>query len=165
MMRTDTFSVGMKQAFESLVKCLALDPVSQTRYLQPIPAAPVQVCDPEIEILTQKPLLIVALIVRTRPYSATWWNALEEEQKKAFEALLGVITVMLELGVWAVFSDNRDEQEVAREYLPVWEACRILAANCISKANWVPGPPKLPFELLLQRFTATVPDWPENMVR
>lgn len=153
------------QIIRSALQFLALDEASQERYLQPVPAAPLEISCPQVEILTSKPLLIMALIVGSKPYCEDWVQGLTTEQRTALAELEAVITMMVEIGFWPLFSPRAEEREDTYEYRGAWGACRTLAANCLQKLNWPTGLPELPFEYFLSEFTEPVTNWSEDMVR
>lgn len=144
------------KVYKSCLQFLALSDRRQREYLGDILKKPVGINCPEVEIITTKPLLIVAIIIDAKPYSSEWFEALSSEQRDSLQELEAVLTLMIELGVWDLFSLDDSNRENASRYIKSWGACRNLAGLLLKQLGWSQSWPELPFDFVLKEYTYIV---------
>jgi hypothetical protein len=137
---------------------LALSDAKQREYLSSVIERPVGLRCPEVEITTTKPLLIMAIITHSKPYTSEWFDTLDSVQSEALKGLEAVLALMIELGVWDLFSLDNSERENAAPYVSAWSVCRLLSERLLGALGWPQASPELSFDSFLHEYTYTVED-------
>jgi hypothetical protein len=146
----------MMNTFKSCLQFLALADVKQREYLGGPIKKPLGLRCPEVEIVTTKPLLIMAIITHSKPYTSDWFETLSSEQRDALQELEAVLALMIELGVWDLFSLDDSQRDFAGQYIKSWGACRTLAGCLLRQLGWSQGWPELPFDFFLKEYTYVI---------
>jgi len=153
---------------QSCLQFLALSEAQQRKYLACKVEKPLGIRCPEVEITTKKPLLIVTIVTlsKTKSCPEQWFESLSAEQVNALQELDAVLTMMIESGLWDIFSLDELEREHVSPYIKVWGACRTLADCVLKRLGWSASWPELPFSYFLKEYTCEVKDnFPEELLR